>query len=64
MVARLGNVLYWVGSGIACLLLLVVVAALLFGTASERFIEVVPAIVASVLVWLIARACRYVLAGR
>jgi hypothetical protein len=63
MLARLGDVLYWAGSGIA---------VLCFGLATFLWVTppnpdsrtgaVIFATVA-IVVWLIGRACRYVLAG-
>ena len=67
MLARLGNVLYWTG----CLLgILLVAAAVAFyslakrGTPEELLFISALLIGLGVVVWLIGRACRYVLAGR
>jgi hypothetical protein len=64
MVARLGNVLYWAASLIAGLLALIAAYAMVFGTGEDRvFIDTALAVIA-VVVWLVGRACRYVVAGR
>ena len=62
MLARLGNVLYWTG----CLLgiLLVVAAVALYSDAPMDRLHSAIYIGLAVVVWLIGRACRYVLAGR
>jgi hypothetical protein len=63
--ARLGNVLYWLGCGIAAIfVLLTIVIAMspgFFGDAIV-FYSFLSGIIA-VLSWLAGRACRYVLAG-
>ena len=66
MLTRLGNVLYWAG----CLLggLLVLAAVAFYNLASIKPAEIVlfSALLVGlgVVVWLIGRACRYVLGGR
>ncbi len=67
MAARLGNVLYWTASGIAALLAVFAVLSLgdaVFGTGStgSAVIWAVMCSVAALLVWLLGRAARYVLA--
>jgi hypothetical protein len=64
MVARLGNVLYWGACLVAGLLALIAAYAMVFGTGEDRvFIDTALAVIA-LIVWLVGRACRYVLAGR
>jgi hypothetical protein len=66
MLARLGDVLYWLG----CILAGLTVAAGAFlwfaeGHARKDGIAVVAGfLVFALILWLIGRACRYVLAGR
>jgi hypothetical protein len=62
MLARLGNVLYWTG----CLLGILLVAAAVALYSPDYMDRVHSAIYIglAVVVWLIGRACRYVLAGR
>lgn len=66
MISRLGNVLYWTASGLAGLTLLLGALLLLTEPAMQR----APAgpltafAIGAALLWLIGRACRYVLAGR
>jgi Na+-translocating ferredoxin:NAD+ oxidoreductase RnfD subunit len=70
MVARLGNVLYRTGCGIAVLAMLSFFLAAFFvwddggyATIQQTEIMLYSSLVA-LLAWLIGRACRYVLAGR
>ncbi|KAA0583359.1 hypothetical protein FZ983_01715 [Azospirillum sp. B21] len=62
MIARLGNVLYWAGCGIAVLIL--IFAALLATEleSGQRWNALSVALMA-VAPWLLGLACRYVLAG-
>ena len=67
MLARLGDVLYWTG----CLLgILLVAAAVAFYNLAANITPKDMTLVLAILiglgliVWLIGRACRYVLAGR
>ena len=67
MIARLGNILYWTANGLAVLLTFLgaigfVIA--LINHADEGMILAPMMIVLAIPVWLIGRACRYVLAGR
>jgi hypothetical protein len=66
MTARIGNVIYWLGYGVAILLILADIAEW-FGEGRYRsdglFLVVVFAAMAAVS-WLIGRTFRYVLAGR
>jgi hypothetical protein len=59
MLARLGDVLYWAG----CLLasLLVAAAIAYYNFEDIKLFELLLVIVIAVIVWMIARACRYVL---
>jgi hypothetical protein len=63
MLARLGNVLYWAGCLLAVPLLIFCVIVFVQGTPNDR-----PALgfltLAAVVIWLIGRACKYVLAGK
>ena len=61
MLGRLGNVLYWTGSGIAALFLFLT-ALHLVSKQSDVFLAILFAAVA-VVAWLIGWALRYVLAG-
>jgi hypothetical protein len=62
MLARLGDVLYWTG----CLLtaLLLVAAGAYYKVEDIKTAELIFLIGFAVIVWLIGRACRYVLAER
>ena len=62
MLARLGDVLYWAG----CLLVVLLVAAAIayYNFEYIKLAELLIVIGLAVIVWMIGRACRYVLAGR
>ena len=62
MLARLGDVLYWAG----CLLAVLLVAAAIayYNFEDIKLFELLILIGLAVIVWMIGRACRYVLAGR
>jgi hypothetical protein len=62
MLARLGNVLYWTGSLLTTLLVALAIA--LYNVQDIKTIELLFLVGLAVVVWLIGRACRYVLAGR
>lgn len=66
MIARLGNVLYWAANGLAAMM--AVLGALGFIIALINKAEgmiIFPVLIAlAILVWLVGRACLYVLAGR
>jgi hypothetical protein len=62
MLARLGDVLYWVGCLLAALLVAAAIAYYNFG--NIKLFELLILIGLAVIVWMISRACRYVLAGR
>jgi hypothetical protein len=64
MAARLGEVLYWGASVIAGLLMIGAAFAMVFGMGDDRFLMVGFVTVFAIIVWLVGRACRYVLAGR
>jgi hypothetical protein len=61
MIERLGNVVYWTGSGIAVLFLFLT-ALHLVSKQGDLFLTILFAVVA-VVAWLIGWALRYVLAG-
>lgn len=67
MLARLGNVLYWAGTGIAALCVIgggaFAISIYNYNRADAYFIGALWLVSAAV-IWLIGRACRYVLAGR
>jgi hypothetical protein len=66
MLARLGNVLYWLGCIVAVAVLSLDVA-LWIGESDRRSSEIglfVFVAVVAVAIWLIGRACRYVLSGK
>jgi hypothetical protein len=66
MLARLGEVLYWAGSVLGGLLVLAAVAFYNYASIKPGEILLVTAFLIGfgVVLWLIGRACRYVLAGR
>jgi len=64
MLVLLGNVLYWAG----CLVAVTLVLTSIFYFNSEHMhikpLELLVLFGLAVIVWVIGRACRYVLAGR
>jgi hypothetical protein len=62
MLALLGNVLYWAGWLVA--VTLVLTSIFYFNSGYIKPLELLVLIVLAVIVWMIGRACRYVLAGR
>jgi hypothetical protein len=70
MAARLGNVLYWLGCGLAFLGLVISACAWLVwygGRSADPNFELGLAIIpltAAIILWVFGRAARYVLAGR
>jgi hypothetical protein len=64
MVARLRNVIYWAASTLAALVILLAAYAAFFGTGEGRLPLDATLAAMGVGVWLVGRACRYVLAGR
>jgi hypothetical protein len=64
MLARLGNVLYWAGCAFAILSVGLAVFMALSPGAYNPVSMVVFGAVIGVVLWLMGRACRYVLAGR
>lgn len=64
MVARLGDVLYWLGCIIAGLFGILILISLIWGTGTTEPFGVILFGVAAVIIWTIGRACRYVMAGR
>ena len=63
MLARLGHVLYWGFCGGAGLAIAVGVAAGLVVDGVDRAILPALGVLAGGLIWLVGRACRYVLAN-
>ncbi len=63
ILARLGNVLYWAGCGIA-ILILIFAAAMATELESGQKWNALSIALMAVVPWLLGRACRYVLAGR
>ena len=63
VIARLGEVLYWLACGIAVLLALAGLWFILFGWADNAVIGLIFLMMVGP-VWLAGRACLYVLAGR
>jgi hypothetical protein len=67
VIARLGNVLYWAANGLAALLATLGVLGFVIAlknNAGEGMILMPIMIALAIPVWLVGRACRYVLAGR
>lgn len=70
MLARLGMILYWVANIVAAFLALGTVAVLIMGTfdilgfKSENNVLEAFVFMPAVLIWLIGRACLYLLAGK
>lgn len=69
MLALLGNVIYWTASGLALLVGLLAVAGVvlvvLFGSPEKQTLTVSAVFaVAAVVIWLLGRAAKYVLANR
>jgi hypothetical protein len=67
MLARLGNVLYWLGSALSILTLLIIPFGGAFGLRypfrTDDIVYIVFVIIVAGLIWVVGRACRYVLAG-
>jgi hypothetical protein len=64
MLARLGNVLYWLASAIAIALVIFAAFAYYTATGSGALEGALFIVAFAGLVWLIGRAILYVLAGR
>jgi hypothetical protein len=62
MLARLSDVLYWAGCLLAVLLVATAIAYYIFGDINRD--ELLIFIGLAVIVWLIGRTCRHVLARR
>ena len=58
---RLGNLLYWLGSALAALVVLLSAVALFSGATT---IDVVMGFVLGVLIWLAVRTVRHLFAGK
>jgi hypothetical protein len=63
MVARLGRVLYWLGSGVAIALVALGVVTTFIQPPGQWYAGLVFYSVLAILCWLFGRACKYVLAG-
>jgi len=61
--SRLGNVLYWLCTGVAMVFGIVAIL-LVFGRGDEKMLFVGFFAVLAIVVWLIGRAARYILAGK
>ncbi len=65
LLARLGNVLYWLCTGVAVLFVLGGVHRAIFGGSNNEWWQDVGAgATGAILFWGIGRAARYILAGR
>ncbi len=70
MIARLGNVLYWLCNGVAVIILIGAALALgflIFRGSTDIGLSIASVIamaIAAMISWLIGRATRYVLVGR
>ena len=72
LLARLGNVVYWLATGVATLFVLGAIIATLmeahvavfFGTKDEKWFAFVGLTALAIGSWGIGRAARYILAGR
>jgi hypothetical protein len=62
MLVLLGNVLYWAGCLVA--VTLVLTSIFYFNSQHIKPLELLVLFGLAVIVWVIGRACRYVLAGR
>ncbi len=63
MLAWLGDILYWLGCGIAALFLAIGVASLVWGE-GDRTTTVIFGFLMAVLSWLAGWGLRYILTGR
>lgn len=65
LLARLGNVFYWLCTGVAVLIVIGGVGRAIFGGSNNEWWQDVGAGAAgAILFWGIGRAARYILAGR
>ena len=64
MLERLGNVLYWVATGVAVIALGFGIALAIQPNAYNPTGLVLFGAAIGLVVWLFGRACRYILAGR
>lgn len=66
MFARLGNVLYWIGCGLAVLAIAGAIAVAVIPSNNPHDKPAVPLFLAGIglIVWLIGRGLKYILAGR
>ena len=64
MIARFGQVLYWLASIVAILIAGTIAFGYFFGSLKgDPFMQLAGLVIAAV-IWLFGRACRYVLADR
>ena len=63
MLERLGDILYWLGCGIAVLFVAMDVASLVWGE-GDRTTTIIFGFLMSVLSWLAGWVLRYILTGR
>ena len=68
MIERLANVLYWIGSGLAAILLIAGTSVFLFAGSSMNLADRIGIsaffLGFALLSWLIGKASRYILAGK
>ena len=64
VLARLGNVMYWLATGVGVLIGLFAAYGAAFGKGDERWAVIAVFAVMAIGFWGIGRAVRYVLAGR
>jgi hypothetical protein len=65
LLARLGDVLYWTTASLSALIIIVGIPAGLNEVAPDkRWTLFAVFFVIAAVIWLLGRACRYVLAGR
>jgi hypothetical protein len=65
LLARLGDVLYWTTASLSALIIIVGIPAGLNEVAPDkRWTLIAVFFVIAAVIWLLGRACRYVLAGR
>jgi hypothetical protein len=65
LLARLGDVLYWTTASLSALIIIVGIPAGLNEVAPDKGWTLIAVFfVIAAVIWLLGRACRYVLAGR
>ena len=63
MSVRLGHVIYWVACGLAVLWVILAFVASSTRSVPEWWFDGTIGIVGGCVIWLIGRACRYILSG-